>query len=87
MALRVGLTPPWDLWDLEPDEQRERLGAIADAGIDHLFTADHVSFIDGSGLDGPVLLAALAHTHRGPRRGDVRVRAVTEQEKNQFEIA
>ena len=60
MSLRVGLTPPWDLWDLEPEEQRERLGAITDAGIDHLFTADHVSFIDGSGLDGPVLLAALA---------------------------
>ena len=50
MALRVGLTPPWDLWDLEPGEQRERLAAIADAGIDHLFTADHVSFIDGNGL-------------------------------------
>ena len=35
------------------------MGAIADAGIDHVFTADHVSFHDGSGIDGPVRLAAL----------------------------
>ena len=60
MALRVGLSTPWDLWDLQAEEQRSRLAAIADAGIDHLFTADHISFIDGSGLDGPVALAALA---------------------------
>lgn len=58
-SLRVGLTPPWDLARLDPEQQRARVAAIADAGIDHVFTADHVSFIDGSGIDGPVRLAAL----------------------------
>lgn len=58
--LRVGLSTPWDLWTLTPEEQHTRLSGIADAGIDHLFTADHVSFFDGSGLDGPVLLAAMS---------------------------
>ncbi len=58
--LRVGVSTPWDLWSLDGDGRRQRLGAIADAGIDHVFTADHVSFIDGSGLDGPVHLAAMS---------------------------
>ena len=57
MSLRVGLTAPWDLDALAPDERRLRLAAYADAGIDHLFTADHVSFVGGSGLDGVVKLA------------------------------
>ena len=56
----VGLSPPWGLWGLAPDEQRALLGRAADAGIDHLFTADHVSFRDGSGMDGIVTLAALS---------------------------
>ena len=60
MKVRVGVSVPWDLWDLPHDEQRAALGRIADAGIDHLFTADHVSFFDGSGLDGLIHLAALS---------------------------
>jgi alkanesulfonate monooxygenase SsuD/methylene tetrahydromethanopterin reductase-like flavin-dependent oxidoreductase (luciferase family) len=60
MALHVGISTPWDLWRLPHDEQRRRLGSIADAGIDHVFTADHVSFIDGSGIDGLIHLAALS---------------------------
>ena len=60
MTLRVGLTAPWDLNRLEPDERRARLVEIADAGIDHLFTADHVSFVGGNGIDGVVQLAALS---------------------------
>ncbi|MDE0162827.1 MAG: LLM class flavin-dependent oxidoreductase [Acidimicrobiaceae bacterium] len=35
------------------------LGGIADSGIDFVFTADHVSFRDGSGMDGLVTLAAV----------------------------
>lgn len=57
--LRVGITPPWNLAAMSPDEQQARLAAIADAGVDHLFTADHVSFVGGSGIDGPVRLAAM----------------------------
>lgn len=60
VSLSVGVSTPWDLWDLRPDEQRARLARIADVGIDHVFTADHVSFIDGSGMDGLVMLAAMS---------------------------
>ena len=56
----VGLSLPWGLWELPPSEQRSLLGRVADAGIDHVFTADHVSFRDGSGMDGLVTLAALS---------------------------
>ena len=59
-GLQVGISTPWDVGSLTPDQLRERLIAIADAGIDHLFTADHVSFHDGSGIDGLVRLAALS---------------------------
>lgn len=57
--IRVGMSTPWDLAVLEPEAQRERLRAIADAGVDHVFTADHVSFVNGGGIDAPVRLAAL----------------------------
>ena len=60
VSLRVGVSTPWDLWDLAPAEQRARLARIADVGIDHVFTADHISFIDGSGMDGLVMLAAMS---------------------------
>lgn len=60
MSVAVGLSVPWDLWDLDAASRRDRLVAIADADIDHLFSADHISFHDGSGMDAPVLLAALS---------------------------
>ena len=34
-----------------------------DAGFDHMFLADHVSFHDGSGADGFVEAAAMAQLH------------------------
>ena len=57
--LQIGLSAPDDLGRFDPDAQRAALAAIADAGIDHVFTADHVGLVDGSGIDGPVRLAAL----------------------------
>ena len=59
-VVAVGVSLPWGLWELPPSEQRSLLGSVADAGIDHVFTADHVSFRDGSGMDGLVTLAALS---------------------------
>ncbi len=59
-ALRVGISPPWHLFELPPVDQRRQLEAIVDAGIDHVFTADHVSFRGGGGNDGIVQLAGLA---------------------------
>ena len=41
-------------------DDSDTLARIADAGVDHLFTADHISFFDGSGLDGLIHLAALS---------------------------
>ncbi len=60
VPVKVGITPPWGLFDQPPAAQRSLLGSIADAGIDHLFLADHVSFRGGNGTDGVVALAALA---------------------------
>ena len=57
--LQIGISTPWDLPRLAPDEQRRRCAEIADAGIDFVFTADHVSFHDGSGIDALVRLAAI----------------------------
>ncbi len=59
-TLQIGTSPPWGLFESTPDEQRAQLAAIADAGIDHLFLADHVSFRGGAGADGLVQLAALS---------------------------
>lgn len=59
-SLRIGISTPWDLWELGVEERRRRLAAVADAGIDHLFCADHVSFRSGAGSDGIVEVAALA---------------------------
>ena len=61
----VGVSVPWGLWDLPADEQRRLLGRIAGSGIDHVFTADHVSFRDGGGMDGLVTLAALSGLEPG----------------------
>ncbi len=57
--VEVGISTPWDFTSLDASAKRERLAAIADAGIDHLFTADHVSFHDGSGTDALLQLAAM----------------------------
>jgi len=59
-GIRVGMSTPWDLWALDPDQQASKLAAIADAGVDHLFTADHVSFHGGHGADAIVEMAAAA---------------------------
>lgn len=58
--IRVGISPPWGLFDLGAAERRSTLSSIADAGIDHLFVADHISFRGGDGTDGPVALAAMS---------------------------
>ncbi len=45
------------------DERRALLARAADAGLDHLFVADHVSFLDGRGMDGLVNAATLLASH------------------------
>lgn len=58
--LRLGMFLPRDVLDAGPATWRAALRAMADAGLDHVGAADHVSFHGGWGLDGLVHLAALA---------------------------
>ena len=58
--VQIGMTPPWDLWRRSIPERREAATRMADAGIDHFFLADHVSFHDGSGTDALLAMAGLA---------------------------
>ena len=61
--LRVGVTPDVKLWSRPWAERREMVELVADAGIDNMFFADHVSFRIGHGNDGMVTAAALANLH------------------------
>jgi len=61
--LQLGLVAPEQFWNIDQSERRELLEQVALQGIDHLYTADHVSFRDGSGVDGFVEVAALSQLH------------------------
>ena len=61
--IRVGVTPDVALWSRPYHERRRMLDLVADAGIDGVFFADHVSFRTGHGNDGMVTAAALANLH------------------------
>jgi alkanesulfonate monooxygenase SsuD/methylene tetrahydromethanopterin reductase-like flavin-dependent oxidoreductase (luciferase family) len=60
---RVGMFPPMDLLQQDPQTARDLLTQIAAAGIDHICCGDHVSFFTGMGFDGLVQAAALAMLH------------------------
>ncbi len=58
--IRVGIAPPVDSSWWSDRARRDRyLGLVADAGLDHLFIADHVSFRGGTGADGLIQAATL----------------------------
>lgn len=59
-AIRVGVSPPRRFEDVALDERRHDMDAIAAAGLDHVFFADHVSFKTGMGMDGMIQAAALS---------------------------
>ena len=61
--LRVGVTTGLWIWREALADRRLAIDRIADAGIDHVFFADHVSFHDGSGKDGMVQATAIANLH------------------------
>lgn len=58
--LQIGMTPPDRLWAGTVDERRSAAASVADAGVDHFFLADHISFHDGSGTDALLAMAGLA---------------------------
>jgi alkanesulfonate monooxygenase SsuD/methylene tetrahydromethanopterin reductase-like flavin-dependent oxidoreductase (luciferase family) len=59
---RVGMFPAFGLLNRGTDVAAEYLARVADAGIDHVCCADHVSF-GGFGFDGLVQATALAMAH------------------------
>ena len=63
MAVEVYVTPPDGFFAAGVDERRDVLARIAHAGLDGLFYADHVSFRNGAGMDGLILLAGLSQLH------------------------
>ena len=50
--MKFGLATPSILWDLGLIDRKAMAKEVFDAGFDHMFLADHVSFHDGSGADG-----------------------------------
>jgi len=60
LQVKFGLATPSQLWNLNLTEKQTLLQQIVEAGFDHLFMADHVSFRNGSGTDGFVEVAALS---------------------------
>jgi alkanesulfonate monooxygenase SsuD/methylene tetrahydromethanopterin reductase-like flavin-dependent oxidoreductase (luciferase family) len=53
-TLSVGTSVHDQILTVAPAQRRALLGRIADAGIDHVVVADHVSFHGGTGFDGMV---------------------------------
>jgi alkanesulfonate monooxygenase SsuD/methylene tetrahydromethanopterin reductase-like flavin-dependent oxidoreductase (luciferase family) len=62
-SVRVGTFPAAGqtaAWALQRDEA---LARVADAGLDHVCVADHVSFFVGVGSDGLIAATALLSLH------------------------
>lgn len=53
-AVTVGTSVHDQILTVPPAQRRELLGRIADAGLDHVVVADHVSFHGGTGFDGMI---------------------------------
>jgi alkanesulfonate monooxygenase SsuD/methylene tetrahydromethanopterin reductase-like flavin-dependent oxidoreductase (luciferase family) len=59
----MGAVPAAGLTATTADERRRLMSALADAGIDGVLAADHVSFRTGTGTDAIVLMAGLSGLH------------------------
>lgn len=59
----MGAVPAAGLTSMSADDRRRVLSAMADAGLDGVLAADHVSFRNGSGTDAIVLMAGVAGLH------------------------
>lgn len=59
-SLTVGISAPADFFDWDHEQRQRYLTQVADAGLDHVFIADHVSFRGGSGIDAVTYLAAMS---------------------------
>ena len=61
--MKIGFATPVGMWRGNLEHKLGLMNKIADAGVDHLFMADHVSFRNGSGTDGFIEVAALSQLH------------------------
>ena len=61
--MKVGIAVNEDLLIPDPAERRRILDHIADAGLDHVTTGDHVSFHGGAGFDGLVSATSILTAH------------------------
>jgi alkanesulfonate monooxygenase SsuD/methylene tetrahydromethanopterin reductase-like flavin-dependent oxidoreductase (luciferase family) len=61
--VRVGVVPASGLNDADVVERARVMHAIADAGLDGVLQADHVSFRNGSGTEAIVMMAGLSGAH------------------------
>jgi alkanesulfonate monooxygenase SsuD/methylene tetrahydromethanopterin reductase-like flavin-dependent oxidoreductase (luciferase family) len=56
----VGTVASFEILSCSHQRRRELVARILDRGIDHVFMADHISFINGLGMDGLINAATLA---------------------------
>lgn len=61
--LTIGYATPVDLWRSSLEEKHRTLEDLAQAGVDQIYMADHVSFRTGHGTDGFCEIAALSQLH------------------------
>jgi len=61
--VRVGVVPAAGLNGADVVERSRLMHAIADAGLDAVLQADHVSFRNGSGTEAIVMMAGLSGAH------------------------
>jgi len=62
-TVRIGAVPAFGFNEAPPPEKARLLTLMADAGIDGVLQADHVSFRNGSGVDAIVMMAGLSGLH------------------------
>jgi len=62
-ALKVGVALNDELLCADASRRRSIINRIADAGLDHVTTGDHISFNGGAGFDGMVSAASVLATH------------------------
>lgn len=63
MSPIIGFATPTNFWSASFEDKQAMLAQLADTNVDQVFIADHVSFRDGSGIDGFVEVAALSQLH------------------------
>lgn len=59
----IGFATPVDLWSSPLEQRHDTMRRLAEAGVDQIFMADHVSFRAGHGTDGFCEIAALSQLH------------------------